>query len=88
MSLGMMVTKLAHVSTPESDISQKHTLHQRNTAKPTREFSQTFGDFVTSCLATDPKQVSLHNKISILETHIGSIASGDIQTMLSITFMC
>ena len=67
-----MLTKLAHMPTPKSDVSQKLTLHQKNAAKPAAsEFSQSFGDFVTSCLVTDLKQVSLTKYVS--ETLIRSM---------------
>ena len=60
LSLGMMVTKLAHGAAqyaPKLAATDKYAaLNLKDTS---RQFSQTFGDFVTTCLTTDPKQVSI-----------------------------
>ena len=57
----MMVTKLAHGAGPkQAGASDKLYASLRDQKDcPGRQFSQNFGDFVTTCLQTDPKQVSL-----------------------------
>lgn len=62
LSLGMMVTKLAHgTGTKPLDVSDKRyaSLSRDRKNSPARQFSPNFGDFLTTCLQTDPKQVSL-----------------------------
>ena len=56
----MMVTKLAHGAGPKQGVSNKpYASHRDQKDSPGRQFSQNFGDFVTTCLQTEPKQVSL-----------------------------
>ena len=56
----MMVTKLAHGVGPKQGASDKSYASLRDQKdSPGRQFSQNFGDFVTTCLQTDPKQVNL-----------------------------
>ena len=52
----MMVTKLAH----GPGLSQNDRSVQTDATTAARKFSQTFGDFVTSCLTTDPKKVIIY----------------------------
>ena len=56
----MMVTKLAHGAGSKQGASDKpHASIRDQKNSPGRQFSQNFGDFVTTCLQTDPKKVSL-----------------------------
>ena len=62
LSLGMMVTKLAHgTGTKLQGASDKPyaSLSRDQEDSSTRQFSPNFGDFLTTCLQTNPKQVSL-----------------------------
>ena len=62
LSLGMMVTKLAHgTGTKPLGVPDKRyaSLSRDRKNSPARQFSPNFGDFLTTCLQTDPKQVSL-----------------------------
>ena len=56
----MMVTKLAHGAGTKQGASGKPytSLRDQKDSSPGKKFSQNFGDFVTTCLQTDPKQAS------------------------------
>ena len=61
-----MVTKLAHGAAPKlHGASDKYAALDQKDAP--RQFSQNFGDFVTTCLLTDPKQVSLEHPMQIID---------------------
>lgn len=56
----MMLTKLAHGTGTKQRASNKPYTSLRDQKDfPARQFSPNFGDFLTICLQTDPKQVSL-----------------------------
>ena len=55
-----MLTKLAHGTGTKQGASNKPYTSLRDQKDfPARQFSPNFGDFLTTCLQTDPKQVSL-----------------------------
>ena len=59
-----MVTKLAHGSELKLDTRNDRGPVHKDNINLTKHFSETFGDFVSSCLLTDPKKVSAKSIIS------------------------
>ena len=53
------MTKLSHIPATTPEVSEKKDSSNKKTAS---QFSQHFSDFVTNCLETNPKKVSLYTQ--------------------------